>query len=73
MAAGPAGPDGRIRTRTADGTLEILLRPLPAGRIAEIRTADGVMRGPDHEITITDCVGAPKPAGVAAAAGPELA
>jgi uncharacterized protein (TIGR02677 family) len=56
LAAGPPGPDGTIRTRTADGTMEIVLRPVPSARIAEIRTPDGVMRGPDHEITITDCV-----------------
>lgn len=61
LAAGPAGPDGAIRTRTADGTMEIVLRPLPAAGIAEIRTADGIMRGPDHEITVTDCVEGPAP------------
>ena len=55
LAAGPAGPDGAIRTRTTDGSMEIVLRPLPYAGIAEIRTADGVLRGPDHEITITDC------------------
>jgi len=60
LAAGPAGPDGTIRTRTADGTMEIVLRPLPYPGVAEIRTADGVMRGPDHEITITDCVNVPR-------------
>jgi uncharacterized protein (TIGR02677 family) len=58
LAAGPAGPDGTIRTRTGDGTMEIVLRPLREAGIAEIRTPDGVLRGPDHEITITDCVNA---------------
>jgi uncharacterized protein (TIGR02677 family) len=83
MAAGPAGPDGTIRTRTADGTMEIVLRPLPTAGMAEIHTADGVMRGPDHEITITDSVDVPpaglagfgttaEPAGVAAGARPEF-
>ncbi len=66
LAAGPAGPDGTIRTRTTDGTVEIVLRPLPEAGIAEIRTADGVLRGPDHEIIITDCVDGPalEPAGL---------
>lgn len=75
VAAGPAGADGMIRTRTADGTMEIVLRPLPAAGMAEIHTADGVMRGPDHEITITDCVDVPpaEPASVAAGTGPEFA
>jgi uncharacterized protein (TIGR02677 family) len=67
LAAGPAGPDGTIRTRTSDGTMEIVLRPLPEAGIAEIRTPDGLLRGPDHEITITDCLEAP--ASIAAPAG----
>jgi uncharacterized protein (TIGR02677 family) len=54
LAAGPPGPDGAIRTRTSDGTMEIILRPLPEAGIAEIVTPGGVVRGPDHELTITD-------------------
>lgn len=54
LSAGPPGPDGTIVTRTADGTMEITLRPLTVGAVAEIVTPDGVLRGPDHEITITD-------------------
>ena len=54
LSAGPPGPDGIIRTRTSDGTMEIVLRPLDAGQAAEIITDDGVLRGPDHEIVITD-------------------
>jgi len=54
LSAGPPGPDGTIRTRTSDGTMEIVLRPLDSGPVAEIRTDDGVLRGPDHEIVITD-------------------
>jgi uncharacterized protein (TIGR02677 family) len=53
LSAGPPGPDGTIVTRTGDGTMEITLRALPSG-IAEIHTPDGVLRGPDHEVTITD-------------------
>jgi len=61
LSAGPAGPDGVIATRTADGTMEITLRPLPGGSVAVIATPDGVLRGPDHEITVTDLAG-PAPA-----------
>jgi uncharacterized protein (TIGR02677 family) len=54
LSAGPAGPGGAVTTRTADGTIEITLRPLLDGTVAEIVTAAGVLRGPDHEITICD-------------------
>jgi uncharacterized protein (TIGR02677 family) len=53
LATGAAGPDGST-TRTADGTMEIVLRPLPGGARARIVTVDGVLLGPDHELTITD-------------------
>ena len=56
LAAGPPGPDGAIHARTADGTMQVTLRPLPSGVTAELVTPDGVLRGPDHEITITDCM-----------------
>lgn len=59
LAAGPPGPDGAIRTRTADGTMEITLRPVPGAGVAQIMTATGVLRGPDHELTITDCISGP--------------
>ena len=52
LAAGPPSADGEIRTRTADGSLEITL--VPADGFAEIVTDEGVLRGPDHEITIVD-------------------
>ncbi|MGH3328391.1 MAG: TIGR02677 family protein [Streptomycetales bacterium] len=54
LGAGPPGPDGTIRRRTADGSLEITLTPIDSGEIAEIATPDGVLRGPDHELTIVD-------------------
>jgi len=54
LSAGPPGLDGVITTRTGDGTMEIVLRPLSDGVVAEIKTPDGVLRGPDHEITISD-------------------
>jgi len=73
LSAGPPGPDAVIRTRTSDGTMEIVLRPLDSGPAAEIITDDGVLRGPDHEIVITDLT---EPAGLQPAepgpAGPDL-
>ncbi|WP_254716248.1 TIGR02677 family protein [Actinomadura sp. WMMB 499] len=52
LAAGPPDPDGLIRTRTSDGALMVTLEPVDG--LAEIMTEDGVLRGPDHEITIVD-------------------
>jgi uncharacterized protein (TIGR02677 family) len=52
LAAGPPGPDGLIRTRTSDGALAVTLEPVDG--LAEIVTEDGVLRGPDHEMTIVD-------------------
>ena len=48
LAQGP----GEVTTRTADGSLEIFLRPVDG--YAEIRTETGVLRGPDFELRITD-------------------
>jgi uncharacterized protein (TIGR02677 family) len=53
LAAGPPGPGG-IQTTTSDGTLAITLEPTGDGATAEITTPDGVLRGPDHVITIVD-------------------
>nr|WP_289009686.1 TIGR02677 family protein [uncultured Thermomonospora sp.] len=52
LSAGPPGADGVIRTQTADGALELVLRPVGGGRTAAIATEDGTMYGPDHELTI---------------------
>jgi uncharacterized protein (TIGR02677 family) len=43
-----------IRTTTADGSLEILLDPVPDGRAVEVRTDAGVFRGRDHVLQIVD-------------------
>lgn len=59
LAAGPIDATG-IHTITSDGTLAITLVPTSDGAIAEIRTPDGVLRGPDHLLTIVD-IGAPVP------------
>jgi uncharacterized protein (TIGR02677 family) len=48
-------PDQReVRTTTGDGSLEILLAPVPGGAPVEIRTEAGVLRGLDHVLHITD-------------------
>jgi uncharacterized protein (TIGR02677 family) len=43
-----------IRTTTGDGSLEILLAPVPDSRPVEVRTDAGVFRGPDHVLQIVD-------------------
>jgi uncharacterized protein (TIGR02677 family) len=43
-----------IRTTTGDGSLEILLAPLPGNTSVEIRTDAGAFRGPDHMLQIAD-------------------
>jgi len=53
LAAGPPGPHG-IETISADGTLAIHLEPAGDGGLAEIRTPGGVLRGPDHLVTIAE-------------------
>lgn len=49
-----AGPDasGTRRAATSDGRVEIVLRPLPDGGIATLRTPRGEFRGPDYGIEI---------------------
>ncbi|MFJ9173888.1 TIGR02677 family protein [Streptomyces sp. NPDC102360] len=43
-----------------DGSMEIRLALLPGGGQAEIRTPDGILRGPDHLVEIVDLVAAHK-------------
>jgi uncharacterized protein (TIGR02677 family) len=69
LAAGPPGPGG-IHTTTSDGTLAITLEPTGDGATAEISTPDGVLRGPDHVITVADLT---RPVQAGIAAGPLLA
>jgi uncharacterized protein (TIGR02677 family) len=47
-----------IRMPTGDGSLEILLAPVPGGTPVEIRTDAGVFRGPDHVLQIADLTAA---------------
>ena len=46
--------DTEVKTVTSDGTLEVRLLLVPDGGTARIRTADGVLTGPEHVIEITD-------------------
>ncbi|HEX9030819.1 MAG TPA: TIGR02677 family protein [Streptosporangiaceae bacterium] len=46
--------DTEVKTVTSDGTLEMRLRLVPDGGTATIRTADGLLTGPEHVIEITD-------------------
>ncbi|MDT0304848.1 TIGR02677 family protein [Streptomonospora wellingtoniae] len=51
-------PNARETSTTSnDGGLRIRLLTLGDGRTAEIRTPDGVFRGPDHRVEITDLEG----------------
>ncbi len=54
LAAGPPAPGGGVQTTTSDGTMAVTLVPTGDGASAEIFTPDGVLRGPDHVITIVD-------------------
>ena len=46
--------EAEIKTVTSDGTLEVRLSPVPDGGTVTIRTADGLLTGPEHVIEITD-------------------
>jgi uncharacterized protein (TIGR02677 family) len=48
-----------VKTVTADGSMEVRLSLVPDGGEARIRTADGVLTGPEHIIEIVDLMGAP--------------
>jgi len=46
--------EAEVKTLTSDGTLEVRLSLVPDGGTATIRTADGLLTGPEHVIEITD-------------------
>ena len=46
--------DTEVKTVTSDGTLEVRLSLVPDGGTATIRTADGLLTGPEHVVEITD-------------------
>ncbi len=48
--------DTEVKTVTSDGTMEVLLRLVPDGGTATVRTEDGELTGPEHVIEITDLV-----------------
>lgn len=52
-------PSDRVETRSADGTLDILLEPTGDGATAVIRTGDGELSGPDHWLIIRDSLAEP--------------
>ncbi|MBO0808738.1 MAG: TIGR02677 family protein [Actinobacteria bacterium] len=52
--AARAPGDTEVKTVTSDGALEVRLSLVPDGGRATIRTADGVLSGPEHVIEITD-------------------
>ncbi len=54
LAAGPPVPGGGITTVTSDGSIEITLTPLSGKGIVTVRTLDGVLHGPELELTIVD-------------------
>jgi len=47
-----ADAEGTRRAVTSDGRAEILLRPPPDGAVAELRTSEGRLRGPDYLVDI---------------------
>ncbi|MBT2393161.1 TIGR02677 family protein [Streptomyces sp. ISL-1] len=55
LSAWRPGSESVIAT-TNDGTMEIRLTRLPGAAPAEIRTLDGVLRGPEHLVEIIDLV-----------------
>lgn len=52
--SGPRDAGGTRRSRSADGRLEIVLRPPLDGARAEVRTAAGRLRCPDYEVAVFD-------------------
>ena len=48
--------DTEVKTVTTDGTLEVRLSLVPDGGTASVRSADGVLTGPEHVIEITELV-----------------
>jgi len=46
--------EAEVKTVTSDGTLEVRLSLVPDGGTATLRTADGLLAGPEHVIEITE-------------------
>ncbi len=46
-----------VKTVTADGSMEVRLSLVPDAREVRVRTADGILTGPEHVIEITDLMG----------------
>jgi uncharacterized protein (TIGR02677 family) len=73
LSSGPPGADGSIRATTSDGSLAVELTPVADGVVAEIVTPDGILRGPDHVIVVTDLTAALASQGLEAGAVPAAA
>ncbi|MET9294071.1 TIGR02677 family protein [Streptomyces sp. NPDC003077] len=58
----------RTVATSGDGSMEIRLTVVEDGGTAEIKTPDGVFRGPDHRVEIVDLVGEGMPSGRRASA-----
>ncbi len=52
-----------VTATTNDGTMEIRLTRPPGDEVAEIRTLDGMLRGPEHLVEIIDLAAGPTLAG----------
>jgi uncharacterized protein (TIGR02677 family) len=52
-----------VSATTNDGTMEIRLTRVPGDGTAEIRTCDGVLRGPEHHVEIVDLTVEPQAVG----------
>jgi uncharacterized protein (TIGR02677 family) len=53
--------DTEVKTTTGDGTMEIRMSLVPGGGMVRIDTEDGVLRGPEHLVDITDLMTAFRP------------
>jgi uncharacterized protein (TIGR02677 family) len=47
-------PSESVETGSADGSLHIILEPIPEAKIATLQTSNGLFSGPDHIVTIRD-------------------
>lgn len=55
--AAQSSPHATVRATSADGGLEVILRPTGDGRHATIVTTGGALTGPDHHVEIVDLAG----------------
>lgn len=46
-------PTDTVRARSTDGSLTIVLEPIPHAPVVDLRTTHGTFRGPDHYVRLT--------------------